>query len=173
MYIRGLCHTFCRRSGGDSIRRARGGLRRFANAGCFRTRTRATARVLQELQGRPRSFPRAVYFGGTAGRVFCGFHVFHNSENSGMSETNTGPVLALEVNRRSFLATAAAVTCACAMGCPFAEAADAKDADIASVDIGTMADFPKDGPYDKFAKKPNSLIIVREGGKLYAMTSVC
>ena len=77
------------------------------------------------------------------------------------------------LNRRTFLATAAAATCACALGCPFAEAQDAKDADAATVDIGTAADFPKDGPYDKFAKKPNSLIVVREGGKLYAMTAVC
>lgn len=77
------------------------------------------------------------------------------------------------LNRRSFLASAAAVGCACAIGCPYAGAADAKDADTAQVDIGTAADFPKDGPYDKFAKKPNSLIIVREGGKLYALTSVC
>ena len=77
------------------------------------------------------------------------------------------------LNRRSFLATAAAATCACALGCPSAAAQDAKDADAATVDIGTAADYPKDGPNDKFAKKPNSLIVVREGGKLYAMTSVC
>ena len=90
-----------------------------------------------------------------------------------MSDDNAGELVTIQVNRRQFLATAAAVTCACAAGCPFADAADAKDADTAAVDIGTMADFPKDGPYDKFAKKPNSLIIVRDGGKLYAMTAVC
>lgn len=78
-----------------------------------------------------------------------------------------------DLNRRDFLATAAAVTCACAVGCPFAEAADAKDAETGTVEIGTLADYPKDGPYDKFAKKPQSLIIVRSDGKLYAMTSVC
>jgi nitrite reductase/ring-hydroxylating ferredoxin subunit len=78
-----------------------------------------------------------------------------------------------ELNRRHFLASAAAATCACALECPFASAADAKDVDTAAVDIGTAADFPKDGPYDKFAKKPNSLIVVRSDGKLYAMTAVC
>jgi nitrite reductase/ring-hydroxylating ferredoxin subunit len=77
------------------------------------------------------------------------------------------------LNRREFLVRAAAAGCACATGCPFASGADAKDADTASVDIGTVADYPKDGPSDKFAKKPNSLIVVRDGGKLYALTSVC
>jgi nitrite reductase/ring-hydroxylating ferredoxin subunit len=90
-----------------------------------------------------------------------------------MSQTNDGQVVSLEVNRRNFLATAAAVTCACAIGCPLAEGQAANDADTAAVDIGTPADFPKDGAYDKFSKKPNSLIIVRGEGKLYAMTSVC
>jgi nitrite reductase/ring-hydroxylating ferredoxin subunit len=80
-----------------------------------------------------------------------------------------------EINRRDFLATAAAVTCACAVACPFAQGADAKDVpeEMGPVDIGTVADFPKDGPYDKFAKKPKALIIVRNAGKLYALTSVC
>ena len=90
-----------------------------------------------------------------------------------MSQTNVGESKTIELNRRSFLVTAAAVTCACAVGCPFAEGAAAKDTDTSTVDIGTLADFPKDGPYDKFAKKPNSLIIVRGEGKLYALTSVC
>jgi cytochrome b6-f complex iron-sulfur subunit len=78
-----------------------------------------------------------------------------------------------ELNRRSFLATAAAATCACALGCPFAEAADAPGADTGTVDIGVAADYAKDGPYDKFARKPASLIVVRNEGKLYALTSVC
>ena len=90
-----------------------------------------------------------------------------------MSDTDTGEFVPVGINRRHFLAAAAAVTCACAAGCPLAEAADAKDADAATVDVGTLADFPKDGPYDKFAKKPNSLIIMRDGGKVYALTAVC
>ena len=81
-----------------------------------------------------------------------------------------------EMNRRHFLAVAAAATtCACAAHCEFASAQDApaKDADTGTVEVGTVADYPKDGPYDKFAKKPNNVLVVRDGGKLYAMTSVC
>jgi nitrite reductase/ring-hydroxylating ferredoxin subunit len=77
-----------------------------------------------------------------------------------------------ELNRRAFLATAAAITCACALDCPFALAADEKE-DAGPVDVGTLADYAKDGPYDKFAKKPTSLLVIREGGKLYAPTSIC
>ena len=77
-----------------------------------------------------------------------------------------------DLNRRDFLATAAALTCACALDCPFALAADAKE-DTGPVDIGALADFPKDGPYDKFAKKPTSLLVIRNGGKLYAPTAIC
>ena len=90
-----------------------------------------------------------------------------------MSGMNGAEFVTVQINRRGFLAAAAAVTCACAAGCPLAEAADAKDTDTASVDVGTLADYPKDGAYGKFAKKPNSLIVIREGGKLYAMTAVC
>jgi nitrite reductase/ring-hydroxylating ferredoxin subunit len=90
-----------------------------------------------------------------------------------MSATNPGEIELVQLNRRQLLVTAAAVTCACAVGCPMAEAAAAKDTDTSSVDIGTLADYPKDGPYDKFAKKPAALIVVRDQGKLYALTSVC
>jgi len=90
-----------------------------------------------------------------------------------MSATHPNEIELVQLNRRQLLVTAAAVTCACAVGCPFAEAAAAKDTDTSSVDIGTMADYPKDGPYDKFAKKPAALIVVRDKGKLYALTSVC
>lgn len=78
-----------------------------------------------------------------------------------------------DVNRRDFLATAAAVTCACAFGCPFAADALGADGEGATVDIGTAADFPKDGPYDKFAKKPHSLLVVRHEGRIYAPTALC
>jgi nitrite reductase/ring-hydroxylating ferredoxin subunit len=77
-----------------------------------------------------------------------------------------------DLNRRDFLAAAAAVTCACAVGCPFAADAFAA-ADAAPVDVGTLADFAKDGPYDKFAKKPTSLLVIRGEGKLYAPTALC
>ena len=77
-----------------------------------------------------------------------------------------------ELTRRDLLATAAALTCACALDCPFALAADEK-ADTGTVDIGTLADYAKDGPYDKFAKKPTSLLVIRNEGKLYAPTAIC
>ena len=82
-----------------------------------------------------------------------------------------------ELNRRNFLATATAAavaaTCACALDCPFALGADAAAEDTGPVDIGTLADYPKDGPYDKFAKKPTSLLVIRDGGKLFAPTAIC
>jgi cytochrome b6-f complex iron-sulfur subunit len=77
-----------------------------------------------------------------------------------------------QLNRRSFLATAAAVTGACALNCPFALAAGEKE-DTGPVDIGTLADYPKDGAYDKYAKKPTSLLVIRDGGKLFAPTAIC
>ena len=77
-----------------------------------------------------------------------------------------------ELSRRDLLATAAALTCACALDCPFALAADEKEG-AGPVDVGTLADYPKDGPYDKFAKKPTSLLVVRGGGKIYAPTAIC
>jgi nitrite reductase/ring-hydroxylating ferredoxin subunit len=78
----------------------------------------------------------------------------------------------LNLNRRDFLAAAAAVTSACALNCPFALAADEKE-ETGPVDIGTLADYPKDGPYDKFAKKPTSLLVIRNDGKVYAPTAIC
>ena len=78
-----------------------------------------------------------------------------------------------DMNRRDFLAAAAiAATCACALDCPFALAAD-EAADTGPVEIGTLADYPKDGPYDKFAKKPTSLLVIRDGGKIFAPTAIC
>jgi len=77
-----------------------------------------------------------------------------------------------DLNRRDFLATAAAVTCACALDCPFALAAGEKE-ETGTVDIGTLAEYQKDGPYDKLAKKPTSLLVIRNAGKLYAPTAIC
>jgi hypothetical protein len=56
-----------------------------------------------------------------------------------------------DMNRRDFLATAAAATCAaCAFPCGgLAFAADAPP--VGPVDVGALADFAKDGPVDKFA----------------------
>lgn len=90
----------------------------------------------------------------------------------------------LELNRRNFLAAAAATACACAL-CPAALAAQKKDDDdddsdveelpkvpAGPVDIGTAADYPKDGIYHQFAKSKH-MLVVREAGKLFAVSAVC
>ncbi len=88
-----------------------------------------------------------------------------------------------KLNRRSFLAAAAAVTATCALSCPFAHAADDDDDDDddgdppasippGPVDAGAVADYDKDGPYDKLAKEKH-VVLTRKDGKLYALTAVC
>ncbi|HZK80153.1 MAG TPA: Rieske (2Fe-2S) protein [Humisphaera sp.] len=84
-----------------------------------------------------------------------------------------------ELNRRNFLA-AAAVTCGCALTCPFALGADDDDdgdddvpkVAMGPVDIGLAGDFAKDGSYDKWIKERH-MIVFRENGKLYATTAIC
>jgi len=104
-------------------------------------------------------------------------HVYVGLGEKGGNESGGATDQGAPMNRRHFLAVAAAATatCACAAYCEFASAQDApaKDADTGTVEIGTVADYAKDGPYDKYAKKPNNVLVVREGGKLYALTSVC
>ena len=41
-----------------------------------------------------------------------------------------------------------------------------------SLDVGTAKDYPKDGPYDKFAKS-DKVLLVRSGEKLYATSAIC
>ncbi len=85
-----------------------------------------------------------------------------------------------EINRRNFLAAAAAATCACAL-CPMVRADDDDDDDDAPppkplpkgpVAAGNLTDYPKDGPYDALSKS-KQIILVRQDGKLYAMTALC
>jgi Rieske Fe-S protein len=85
-----------------------------------------------------------------------------------------------EINRRSFLAAAAAATCACAL-CPVVRADDDDDDDdqgppaklpAGPVAAGNLTDYAKDGPYDTLAKT-KQIVIVRENGKLYAMSALC
>src|SRR5262245_13771337 len=76
-----------------------------------------------------------------------------------------------EINRREFVAAAAAVCAAsacmmCGLSAEAAEEAGAK------VDVGTAADYAKDGAYDKLASK-NKVIVVREKDKIYALTAKC
>ena len=89
-----------------------------------------------------------------------------------------------DLNRRSFLIATAAAACA-AVTCEhcLAQAADEKEgkeekpenisSDSKSVDAGPLTGFAKDGLYDKFAKKPDRVLIVRQGEKLYALSSIC
>jgi cytochrome b6-f complex iron-sulfur subunit len=74
------------------------------------------------------------------------------------------------VDRRTFLAATIAA-CACAT-CPLAGLA--KDAAPAGpVDVGTAADYPRDGAvYDVFAKS-HGFFLVRDGGSLYALSATC
>src|SRR5438132_2212108 len=81
-----------------------------------------------------------------------------------------------ELNRREFVIAAACAAGACLMcgGAGIAEAAEAAAADAGAnkVDIGTAADYPKDGAYDKLADTKR-VIVVRDGSKIYALTAIC
>jgi nitrite reductase/ring-hydroxylating ferredoxin subunit len=88
--------------------------------------------------------------------------------------------MADELNRRQILAAAAAATCACALTCPLVQADDDDDDDEDApkplppgpVDAGPLSGFAKDGAYDSL-NKSQQIILVREDGKLYAMTALC
>ena len=80
------------------------------------------------------------------------------------------------LDRRTFLAAAAGLAaCACAT-CPLGAFAASKDDAPAAdgpVDVGTAADYPRDGAvYDEFAKA-HGFFLVRQGGALYALSSTC
>lgn len=81
-----------------------------------------------------------------------------------------------ELNRRTFLAAAAARigACACA-ACPLEAAArdDAPAEPLQPVDVGTADDYPRDGGvYDAYAKA-HGFFLVRDGGALYALGASC
>lgn len=93
----------------------------------------------------------------------------------------------MDMNRRELVVLAATLAaCACAneilpgSGTATADAAPPPPggpiagggAGGGTLDVGTAKDFPKDGPYDKFAKS-DKVIVVRSGEKLYATTAVC
>ena len=78
-----------------------------------------------------------------------------------------------DVNRRTFLAVSAAA-CACGL-CPFATHGADKGkgkAPADPVEVGTVADFDRDGAYDKFAAE-HGFFLVREKGRLFAVGSAC
>ena len=78
-----------------------------------------------------------------------------------------------ELNRREFVIAAACAAGAC-MLCGMADAAEAavEAGTGGKIDIGTAADYAKDGVYDKLATS-KKLLISRENGKLIAMTANC
>ena len=78
-----------------------------------------------------------------------------------------------ELNRREFVVAAACAAGACMMCGALAEAAEpTAEAGGSKVDAGTIADYAKDGVYDKLADS-KKVLIVRDNGKLYAMTAIC
>jgi nitrite reductase/ring-hydroxylating ferredoxin subunit len=81
-----------------------------------------------------------------------------------------------DLNRREFVIAAACAAGACMMCGTLTETALAADAAPEAggtkIDIGVSADYPKDGPYDKLAES-KKIIVVRESGKIYAMSAVC
>ena len=70
------------------------------------------------------------------------------------------------MNRRQFLATAASVTCACAL-CPMARALP-----TGPVDLGPISDFPHDGVWGDFVNSYR-ILLVRQSGRLFAPYAAC
>jgi nitrite reductase/ring-hydroxylating ferredoxin subunit len=79
-----------------------------------------------------------------------------------------------EMNRREFVVAAACMAGACLM-CGAAAAEDAAPSTQPAggkVDVGTIADYPKDGVSDKYANT-GRVLIVRDNNKIYAMSAKC
>src|SRR5438045_9041382 len=90
-----------------------------------------------------------------------------------------------EMNRRQFVqlttraaAFAAVAANVCGACCESAFAANAPAAPAPgggtssnTVDVGTVADYPSDGVYDKYRK--DQVLVVRKANELYAMSAVC
>jgi Rieske Fe-S protein len=82
----------------------------------------------------------------------------------------------MEINRRTFVATAGAAA-ACAMcGCISSQnnvgPAAANEAEGPNVDVGTLADYPRDGATDQFARR-SEVIVVRRGDRIFAISAAC
>jgi len=77
-----------------------------------------------------------------------------------------------DLNRREFVIAAAATMCAASACMMCGATAEAAEEAATKVDVGTAADYAKDGVYDKFANE-KKVIVVREGTKIYAMTAIC
>ena len=76
--------------------------------------------------------------------------------------------------RREFVTTSVLVAGACLICPECTEAADPPASTANTVDAGAIADYAKDGVFDKFAKKDKgAVLLIRQDGKLYAPTSIC
>ncbi|HTW93532.1 MAG TPA: Rieske (2Fe-2S) protein [Tepidisphaeraceae bacterium] len=77
------------------------------------------------------------------------------------------------MNRRDFVTRAAVIATAALCGAPLMRCALADDSEpLPPYSIGSLADFPKDGLYNTLEKQ-HQILIARENGKLYVMTSRC
>jgi nitrite reductase/ring-hydroxylating ferredoxin subunit len=74
-----------------------------------------------------------------------------------------------DLNRREFVTAAALAAAACLCGAALPSTALAAGA---TLDIGTKADYTKDGVTDTWIKS-NKVVVVRKGGKVYAFTAIC
>ena len=75
-----------------------------------------------------------------------------------------------DLNRRQFVIATVSTVCACAMGEICAAAGPTSTA--TTIDIGTPADYAKDGVTDKWSKT-DKFFVVRNEGKLYAPSAIC
>ena len=75
-----------------------------------------------------------------------------------------------ELNRRDFMVVTATALGAC-IACPL-HAAAVEQAKKEPVDVGVVADFPKEGIYDRWAKD-HSFFLVRKSRRLYAVSATC
>jgi nitrite reductase/ring-hydroxylating ferredoxin subunit len=81
----------------------------------------------------------------------------------------------VQVNRRDFLTTVAAASAVAAFSLPVlqASAREKPKPPTTPIDVGTLADYGKDGVTDTWAKKAGSFFVVRKDGKLFAVSSIC
>jgi cytochrome b6-f complex iron-sulfur subunit len=82
-----------------------------------------------------------------------------------------------EMNRRDFVSAAAAAAAglgvlAGACGSALGQAASQPSDSAETIDVGPKSDFTKDGPVMTWVKEKH-IIVCREEGKIYAMTSKC
>ena len=78
-----------------------------------------------------------------------------------------------ELNRREFVTVAACAAGACMMCGSIAQAEDAAPGSGGTkIDAGPVTDYTSDGPSDKLVDT-KKIIIVRENGKIFAMSSIC